>query len=67
MMENTYFYGKLCSLFYDIDKPSANQKELQFYLSFANKNMNVLEPMCGSGRYLISFIEKGHNRELYMN
>jgi SAM-dependent methyltransferase len=23
--------------------------------------MNILEPMCGSGRYLISFIEKGHN------
>jgi len=53
------YYGNLCSLFYDIDKPLPNQEELDFYLSFANKNMNILEPMCGSGRFLVSFAEKG--------
>ena len=60
-MENENLYGYLCSLFYDIDKPLPDQKELDFYLSFVNKNMNILEPMCGSGRFLVSFIEKGFN------
>ena len=58
-MENYYFYGNLCSWFYDIDKPFPNKKDLDFYLSFVDKGMNILEPMCGSGRFLVSFIEKG--------
>lgn len=53
------YYGNLCSWFYDIDKPLPNKKELQFYLSFANKEMNILEPMCGSGRFLVNFIKNG--------
>jgi ubiquinone/menaquinone biosynthesis C-methylase UbiE len=53
------YYGNLCSWFYDIDKPLSNKKELQFYLSFANKEMNILEPMCGSGRFLVNFIKNG--------
>jgi ubiquinone/menaquinone biosynthesis C-methylase UbiE len=60
-MENYSSYGNLSSWFYDIDKPFPNEKELQFYLSYANKNMNILEPMCGSGRFLAVFIEKGFN------
>jgi SAM-dependent methyltransferase len=60
-MGSDSFYGKLCSWFYEIDKPSSNEEELQFYLSYANKNMNILEPMCGSGRFLAVFIEKGFN------
>jgi SAM-dependent methyltransferase len=56
---NTY-YGTLCSWFYDIDKPYPNNDELDFYLSFANKNIDILEPMCGSGRFLIEFIEHGY-------
>ena len=61
LMENYYFYGNLSSWFYDIDKPFPNQKDLAFYLSYVNKDMNILEPMCGSGRFLVSFIEKGFN------
>jgi SAM-dependent methyltransferase len=60
-MKNSSSYGNLSSWFYDIDKPSPNEKELQFYLSYANKNMNILEPMCGSGKFLAVFIERGFN------
>ncbi|MDR1804026.1 MAG: class I SAM-dependent methyltransferase [Treponema sp.] len=60
-MKKYHFYGDLCSWFYDIDKPFPNQKDLDFYLSFADKNVNILEPMCGSGRFLVRFIEKGFN------
>ena len=60
-MRNYHFYGKLCSLFYEIDKPFPNEEELKFYLSFANKKMNILEPMCGTGRFLAGFVEKGFN------
>ncbi|PFF32698.1 SAM-dependent methyltransferase [Bacillus cereus] len=54
-----YYYGELCSLFYDIDKPEAPKDELNFLLSFAKKNMKILEPMCGSGRFLIPFLQEG--------
>jgi len=60
-MKNYHFYGQLCSWFYEIDKPFPNEKELQFYLSFADKKMNILEPMCGTGRFLVEFIKKGFN------
>jgi SAM-dependent methyltransferase len=52
------YYGNLCSWFYDIDKPRPDNEELEFYLSFVNKNADILEPMCGSGRFLIEFIKK---------
>jgi len=54
-------YGNLCSWFYDIDKPFPPKEELDFYLSFANKNMDILEPMCGSGRILIEFAKREFN------
>ena len=58
-MINYHFYGKLCSWFYEIDKPFPNENELQFYLSFADEKMNILEPMCGTGRFLVDFVKKG--------
>lgn len=43
-----------------MDKSIASGKELDFYLSYVmDKNMKVLEPMCGNGRMLIPFMEKG--------
>ena len=54
------YYGELCSQMYEKDKSIADGKELEFYLSFVkDKNMKVLEPMCGNGRMLIPFMEKG--------
>lgn len=52
------YYGALCTKVYESDKSVANDKELAFYLSFA-KGKKVLEPMCGNGRMLIPFMQKG--------
>ncbi|MEK7016443.1 class I SAM-dependent methyltransferase [Bacillus sp. FSL R9-9410] len=58
------YYGELCTKIYENDKSIASGKELDFYLSFVkDKNMKVLEPMCGNGRMLIPFIQNGVNIE----
>ena len=54
------YYGELCTQIYEDDKSIAYGKELEFYLSFVkDKNMKVLEPMCGNGRMLLPFMQKG--------
>jgi ubiquinone/menaquinone biosynthesis C-methylase UbiE len=54
------YYGELCTKVYESDKSLEGEKELAFYLSFVkDKTMKVLEPMCGNGRMLIPFMEKG--------
>ena len=54
------YYGQLCTRVYESDKSFTNRKELEFYLSFVkDENMKVLEPMCGNGRMLIPFMQKG--------
>ncbi|MFJ8063689.1 class I SAM-dependent methyltransferase [Psychrobacillus sp. NPDC096426] len=58
------YYGELCTLIYEKDKSIAVGKELEFFMSFVkDKKMKVLEPMCGNGRMLIPFMEKGINIE----
>ncbi|MDO7268689.1 MULTISPECIES: class I SAM-dependent methyltransferase [Shouchella] len=58
------YYGELCTKMYEKEKPVAEERELDFYLSFVkNKEMKVLEPMCGNGRLLIPFLQKGINIE----
>ena len=53
-------YGKLCTEFYDITKPRAPEDALEFYLRCLDSvRRPVLEPMCGSGRFLIPFLERG--------
>ncbi|MCB0728410.1 MAG: class I SAM-dependent methyltransferase [Ignavibacteriae bacterium] len=55
-------YKKLCTEFYDLDKPFAQPESFNFYLNEAQKsNHPVLEPMCGSGRFLIPLLEHGIN------
>ncbi|UNL83263.1 class I SAM-dependent DNA methyltransferase [Priestia koreensis] len=54
------YYGELCTRMYERDKSLAQGEELRFFLSFVeNKEMNVLEPMCGNGRMLIPFMQEG--------
>lgn len=54
------YYGELCAEDYEIDKSIADGKELDFYLSFVtDPDMKVLEPMCGNGRMLLPFLERG--------
>ncbi len=52
-------YGQLCTEFYDIDKPSAPEDALELYLSYAREASGpILEPMCGSGRFLVPLLER---------
>ena len=53
------YYGSLCTEMYEILHKQAPQDELNFYLSYAEKGKNILEPLCGSGRFLIPFMERG--------
>lgn len=53
------YYGSLCTEMYEILHREAPQDELQFYLSYAEKGMSILEPLCSSGRFLIPFLERG--------
>lgn len=44
---------------YEILHEKAPQDELDFYLSYAEKGKKILEPLCGSGRFFIPFLERG--------
>ncbi|MCI8590599.1 MAG: class I SAM-dependent methyltransferase [Clostridiales bacterium] len=59
MIQN--YYGSLCTEMYEILHKEAAQDELAFYISYAEKGMSILEPLCGSGRFLIPFLERGFN------
>lgn len=39
---------------------------MEFYFSYAEKEMSILEPLCGSGRFLIPFLEKGIRSKVSM-
>jgi len=53
-------YGDLCSQFYDLDKPRAPELALAwFQRELAVVNGRVLEPMCGSGRFLVPLAARG--------
>lgn len=53
------YYGSLCTEMYEILHKDAPEDELAFYLSYAEKGMSILEPLCGSGRFLVPFLERG--------
>ena len=53
------YYGSLCTEMYEILHREAPQDELAFYLSYAKKGMKILEPFCGSGRFLVPFAQSG--------
>ncbi len=53
-------YGKLSTAFYDLDKPVAPPGAIAFYLEQARRSTGpVLEPMCGSGRFLVPLAAAG--------
>jgi len=53
-------YGKLCTEFYDIDKPEPPPDAFDFYLAQAERAGGaILEPMCGSGRFLLPLLARG--------
>lgn len=53
------YYGSLCTEMYEILHAQAPQDELDFYLSYAEKGKKILEPLCGSGRFLVPFLARG--------
>ena len=53
------YYGSLCTEMYEILHEKAPEDELNFYLSYAEKDKKILEPLCGSGRFLVPFMEHG--------
>jgi len=53
-------YGPLCTEFYDLDKPYAPADAIEYYRQRAlDANGPVLEPMCGSGRFLLPLLGSG--------
>lgn len=53
-------YGPLGTEFYDLDKPHPPEDAISYYLARARCCGNpVLEPMCGSGRFLIPLLSAG--------
>jgi SAM-dependent methyltransferase len=53
-------YNKLSTEFYDLDKPDEPADVLQFYLEYAQAAQGpILEPMCGSGRFLLPLLARG--------
>ncbi|HWA73580.1 MAG TPA: class I SAM-dependent methyltransferase [Polyangiaceae bacterium] len=57
-------YKKLCTEFYDLDKPHAPADALDFYLQYAaDAGGPILEPMCGTGRFLLPLLARGFDVE----
>ena len=53
-------YGRLSTAFYDLDKPAAPRDAVAFYRRRAAQAIGpVLEPMCGSGRFLLPLLQAG--------
>ncbi len=53
-------YGRLSTAFYDADKPFAPADAVDFYHARAVRSVGpVLEPMCGSGRFLLPLLQAG--------
>ena len=51
MSNNTYL--KLCTQVYDLSKPTPPEEAYAFYRSYIEATRGpILEPMCGSGRFL---------------
>lgn len=55
------YYGSLCTEMYEILHKDAQRDELSFYLSYVEKHMSILEPLCGSGRFFIPFLKRGYD------
>ncbi|MHA3089549.1 class I SAM-dependent DNA methyltransferase [Legionella pneumophila] len=53
-------YQNLCTEVYDLSKPNAPQDAYPFYQSYAVEAKGpILEPMCGTGRFLLPLAEEG--------
>lgn len=54
-------YLDLCTLYYDLDKPEPPKDDFDFYLEYIkNSDGPILEPMCGTGRFLVPYLKLGY-------
>lgn len=57
-------YLGLCTEFWDLDKPTPPMQEYNFFRHYiAQSKGPILEPMCGTGRYYIAYLEEGFTLE----
>jgi SAM-dependent methyltransferase len=63
-MNKPTLYLNLCTEFFDLDKPVASLEEYAFFYHYLSQAQGpILEPMCGSGRYLIPYLQEGFDVE----
>lgn len=61
-IKNLYTYLSLCTEVYDLSKTTPPEDAYAFYRDYAIKaNGPILEPMCGTGRFLLPLLEEGFN------
>lgn len=59
-MDNNHTYGNLSSYYYDLDAVHGAERELPFYRVYLERTGGpILEPMCGTGNFLIPFTKEG--------
>ena len=52
------YYGSLCTEMYELLHEKAPEDELEFYLSYATKDMKILEALCGADVSLYRFMKE---------
>jgi hypothetical protein len=53
-------YLNLCTEVYDLSKPNPPENAYAFYRDYVMRaNGLILEPMCGTGRFLLPLLEEG--------
>lgn len=61
MSKESIPYRALCTQYYELDKPTAPKDAFECYLHYAKEaDGPILEPMCGTGRFLIPLLEHGY-------
>ena len=64
MIKKPCLYLGLCAEFWDLDKPVASDAEYKFFRKYLVQSSGpILEPMCGTGRYFVPFLEEGFKIE----
>ena len=57
-------YRTLCTEFYDLELKGKGRDALAFYMAYARQAVGpILEPMCGTGRFLIPMLQEGLDAE----
>ena len=60
MQRETSTYLNLCTQVYDLSKPTPPADAYAFYRTYASDmNGPILEPMCGTGRFLLPLVQEG--------